>query len=104
MTLVAACRFRDGAVILADSRATWLRAGVVEDTLQKVLYVGPRTGLAFAGSVDVAACVTEALRNDWMPVRVFGDRDKREDDLLQILKGNGVYWRLLSRHKKISKN
>ena len=62
MTLVAACHFRDGAVILADSRATWLRAGVVEDTLQKVLYVGPRTGLAFAGSVDVAACVTEALR------------------------------------------
>ena len=62
MTLVAACRFRDGAVILADSRATWLRAGVTEDTLQKVLYVGPRTALAFAGSVAVAACVTDALR------------------------------------------
>ena len=65
MTLVAACRFRVGAVILADSRATWLKGGAassVEDTLQKVLYIGPSTALAYAGSVEVAACVTDALR------------------------------------------
>jgi 20S proteasome alpha/beta subunit len=65
MTLVVACRFQKGAVILADSRATWLAGGVessVEDTLQKILVVGPHAALAYAGNVSVAACVVDELR------------------------------------------
>jgi 20S proteasome alpha/beta subunit len=53
MTMVAACHFADGAVIIADSRATWVGSGVpiFQDELQKILSLGPKIGLAFAGDI-----------------------------------------------------
>jgi 20S proteasome alpha/beta subunit len=66
MTLVAACRFRNGAVVVADSRATWIAPGstrnAVEDTLRKILHIAPGISLSYAGSVEVARCVADALR------------------------------------------
>ena len=64
MTMVAACAFHDGAVILSDSRVTSF-AGlkkISDDTAQKIVKIGPRTALGFAGSVYLAAKVIEHLR------------------------------------------
>jgi 20S proteasome alpha/beta subunit len=66
MTLIAACRFQTGAVVIADSRATWTQpgsiTGAVEDTLRKILHIGPKISLTYAGSVDEAGCVADELR------------------------------------------
>lgn len=62
MTVVAACRFREGAVVLADSRATSLPAATAQDELQKLLPLGPRVGLAYAGDVRLAGVVGAAIR------------------------------------------
>lgn len=62
MTVVAACQFRDGAVILADSRASWMKQGARQDALRKVLHITPRSALAYAGDVAVAACIANGLR------------------------------------------
>lgn len=64
MTMVAACRFHDGAVIIADSRATWSgsRFQLFQDSLQKILSLGPRTAIAFAGDVQAADLVIRQLR------------------------------------------
>jgi hypothetical protein len=64
MTMVAACHFADGAVIIADSRATWVGPGVpiFQDELQKILPLGPKIGLAFAGDVAAAALIARQLR------------------------------------------
>src|SRR5713101_1782410 len=64
MTMVAACHFADGAVIVADSRATWVGPAmpIFQDQLQKILPLGPKTGLAFAGDVAAAALIAQQLR------------------------------------------
>ena len=64
MTMVAACHFADVAVIIADSRATWVGSGVpiFQDELQKILPLGPKIGLAFAGDVAAAALIAQPLR------------------------------------------
>ncbi len=62
--MVAACRFQDGAVIIADSRATWLggNAHLFQDSLQKILPLGERTAIAFAGDVQAAGQLVHQLR------------------------------------------
>lgn len=64
MTMVAACRFRDGALIIADSRATWDRGKrqSFQDALQKILPLGPKISLSFAGDVKAAALIVNQLR------------------------------------------
>ncbi|GEM_PF-4650257 len=64
MTMVAACKFHDGAVMIADSRATWTQgsARVFQDTLQKILPLGRMMGLGFAGDVQAAEAVVRHLR------------------------------------------
>src|SRR3990172_785533 len=64
MTMVAACRVREGAVIIADSRATWLAPGtpIFQDVLQKILPLAPKVGIAFAGDVAAAALIVSQLR------------------------------------------
>lgn len=64
MTMIACCRFRDGAVIIADARATWRRGNpqAFQDTLQKILPLGRKTALAFAGDVTAAAVIVNQLR------------------------------------------
>lgn len=64
MTMIAACRFHDGAVIIADSRATWERGKrqSFQDTLQKILPLGPKISLSFAGDVAAAALIANQLR------------------------------------------
>jgi len=62
VTVVAACQFRDGAVIIADSRASWLNQGARQDALRKILHISPRSALTYAGDVAMAACVAEGLR------------------------------------------
>lgn len=63
MTMIAACRFHDGAVMIADARATWLgRSAVFQDSLQKLLPLGPKTVVAYAGDVRLADKVIQRLR------------------------------------------
>ena len=59
--MVAACRAGEDAIIIADSRATWMGPGVtiLRDVLQKILPMGPpKMGVAYAGDVDAAALGT----------------------------------------------
>jgi len=62
--MVAACAFSDGAVIISDSRATWkLNQGYLsDDSLQKIMYVAPKTSLSFAGSGYLASKVVQHIR------------------------------------------
>jgi 20S proteasome alpha/beta subunit len=65
MTMVAACYFSEGATIIADSRVTWQgadNAKVYGDRAQKILCLGPRSAIAFAGSVALAESVVSELR------------------------------------------
>ncbi len=50
--------------MIADSRATWLGGGSrrFQDSLQKILSLGPRIAIGFAGDVQAAALVVEQLR------------------------------------------
>jgi len=52
MTMGVACRFPEGVALIAGSRATWT-GGVVtsafEYRLQKILPLGRKVGLAYAG-------------------------------------------------------
>lgn len=64
MTMVAGCKFHDGAVIIADSRATWEKANgrIFSDNAQKILHLGPKLAISFAGRVDVAERIVRELR------------------------------------------
>src|SRR5437667_8595491 len=63
MTVVVACRFPEGAVVLADSRATWVGGRkMYQDTLQKILPIGGKQGIAYAGDVGAAGLVVRELR------------------------------------------
>ena len=64
MTLVAACVFDDGAIVLADSRVTWVHKGTStpDDALQKILYLRRNAFLAYAGNVAAVALLTQELR------------------------------------------
>ncbi len=64
MTLVVGCHFPEGAVILADSRATWQITGsknVFQDTLQKLLPLLPTATIAYAGHVSTATSLINSL-------------------------------------------
>ena len=64
--MVAACRAGEDAIIIADSRATWLCPGapILQDVLQKILPIGtPKMGVAFAGDVGAADLVIRQLRS-----------------------------------------
>lgn len=65
MTLVAACHFDDGLVLLTDSRATWFgpSSTIPQDSLQKLLYLGPRVVFAYAGDVAAAGRLVAELRD-----------------------------------------
>lgn len=63
MTMVAACRFPDGGVVIADTRATWAKGvAVFQDTLQKVIPLAAKIGVAFSGDVAAAEIVIRELR------------------------------------------
>jgi len=63
MTMVAVCRFKDGAVVVADSRATWQGSSrTFQDTLQKILPLGNKTSISFAGDVLAASVIVNQLR------------------------------------------
>ncbi|MBL0351127.1 MAG: hypothetical protein IPP68_12285 [Elusimicrobia bacterium] len=67
MTMVAACLFKDGGVIIADSRATLLdpkagKAVAVQDVLQKILPINRRLGLAYAGDVSTVGVIARHVR------------------------------------------
>lgn len=64
MTVVVATRFSDGALLIADSRATWVGgdAEVHQDELQKIVYISKRIALAYAGDVRAAAVLIQAIR------------------------------------------
>ena len=64
MTMVAACTFRDGAVIVSDSRASWQESGknMASDNLQKIVSIGPAISFSYAGSVCLAGKIIEHIR------------------------------------------
>jgi 20S proteasome alpha/beta subunit len=64
MTVVVAARFQDGAVVLADTRASWgLPADPFpEDALQKILPLTRKSVIAYAGDVAAAAYVIERIK------------------------------------------
>lgn len=68
MTIILACRISEGAVMIADSRATWERTtgqptpALYQDTLQKILPLGPRIAIGYAGDVQAAALIIREIR------------------------------------------
>jgi hypothetical protein len=62
--MIAVCRFTHGAVVIADSRATWKQGGSnsYQDTLQKIVPLGPKIAFSFAGDVTAAAILISQLR------------------------------------------
>lgn len=62
--MVAACCFHDGAVIIADTRATWLAGHVpiFQDSLQKVLPITRRIAIAFSGDVGLTESIIRGIR------------------------------------------
>jgi hypothetical protein len=63
MTMIAACRFDEGAIVIADSRATWRgKEEFYQDQLQKILSLGPKTAICFAGDVRAAGLIVHQLR------------------------------------------
>lgn len=64
MTMVVAYQFKDGAVMIADSRATWRtreREDIPEDRLQKILPLGHKMAIGYAGDVRTAELITQQL-------------------------------------------
>lgn len=64
--MVAACRFHDGAVIIADTRAIWLPGGppLIQDSLQKILPLTRRIAIAFAADdVPAAEYIIRQIRS-----------------------------------------
>jgi Proteasome subunit len=61
VTVVVGCRFSDGVVLLADSRATWTQ-GRVEDRLQKLLPLGSKVVFAYAGDAVAADKIWRTMR------------------------------------------
>jgi hypothetical protein len=65
MTIVVACQFEDGAIIISDSRASYeLPNGKLmpNDSLQKILPMGKNGIFCYAGSVSVANKVLQQLK------------------------------------------
>ena len=64
MTMVAACHFDDGAIVIADSRVTWEKAfgKVFSDTAQKIFPLAPKVALAFAGDVLLATNIAKQMK------------------------------------------
>jgi len=65
MTMVAACRFSEGATIIADSRVTWeisSSINIYSDRAQKILYLSPMLAIAFAGTVPLATNIINEIR------------------------------------------
>ncbi|MCL4353956.1 hypothetical protein M1349_00600 [Patescibacteria group bacterium] len=66
MTMVLAYKFREGTVMISDSRATWVNKrvniNIPEDTLQKILPLGNKMAIGYAGDVKTAALVINNLR------------------------------------------
>jgi len=68
MTIILTCRVPEGAIMLADSRAVWQRAttptkpSVSQDTLQKILPLGPRSAIGYAGGVGAAGLIINEIR------------------------------------------
>lgn len=64
--MIAGCRFRDGGVLLADSRCTWEVRGrtsrLYQDSLQKILYLDKKLAIAYAGDVAAAGLIVRHLR------------------------------------------
>ena len=78
MTMIVGYHDSDGAVLLADSRATWIspvrRNNLYQDTLQKILPFGPKLLIGFAGDVQTALTVVAAIQ----------ERAKRKRELQHI--------------------
>jgi len=62
--MVAACRFSEGATIIADSRVTWevSNSSIYSDRAQKILYLSPQLAIAFAGTVALATSIVDEIR------------------------------------------
>jgi 20S proteasome alpha/beta subunit len=63
--MVTACHFDEGAVIIADSRATWAYSNggqLLSDRAQKILPLDSNLGVAFAGSMSVANKIVSEIR------------------------------------------
>lgn len=64
MTMVALCQFKDGAVMVSDSRASYDYASklVPNDSLQKILPIGRIKVFSYSGSVNIAERILRELR------------------------------------------
>lgn len=64
MTMIAACHFKDGAVVIGDSRASW-KVGtsyIPQDALVKILPIAPKTVLGYSGDVSAANLIIKRIR------------------------------------------
>lgn len=66
MTMIVGCHFSEGAVLLADSRATWLLGNgknTYQDTLQKIFPFPFNMSMGFAGHIATATHIMRAIHN-----------------------------------------
>jgi 20S proteasome alpha/beta subunit len=79
MTMVAACLFDEGAVLISDSRATKTNNAQYEfsDTLQKIIPIRKNIALAYAGDVQIAGDVAREIR-----LRIIGNDNQKEPQVL----------------------
>ena len=79
MTMVAVCLFKEGGVLISDSRATKDNNGkyAFSDTLQKILYIRKNIALSYAGDVQIAGDVAREVR-----LKVIGDDNLKEPQTL----------------------
>ena len=63
MTMIAGCHFGDAAVIVADSRVTQqgIAQDIHSDTAQKIISLGQKIAIAFAGNVEIANDIVKNL-------------------------------------------
>ncbi|HSX41889.1 MAG TPA: hypothetical protein VLE93_00895 [Candidatus Saccharimonadales bacterium] len=67
MTMIAAGRFIDGGVMLADSRATWSNTSEEEDRVQKIVSLNDKIVIGYAGDVPlvnlILTKISEQIKN-----------------------------------------
>lgn len=64
MTILITCKFGEGIIMMADSRVTYSAdsARTYADDLRKILYVGPKSVIGYAGDVALAGLIANHLR------------------------------------------
>ena len=65
MTVVVACKFSSGSVLIADSRISLDKTNIRSDTAQKAFVIGRNMLLAYTGDVNLVSLIMNTLGQSW---------------------------------------